>query len=281
MALQHPFALETLIQLSHVKTIRDALLSAEPRLLEDLLKVSTSASDAAKTATEASVAILQHQFLPTLQLPAAAGPFLVKLFERLIDHPSDEIAHAVYRALGAGSPLLDLIAPAKMTSFAEQVREAFKEVKGGEKDPLMLILIAILRRMQRWHETCVVERRDPAILVESSDTMARARHLEEMFHGKFGVTAAHFAIMQTVAACSQSLGFPPEEALERLHLVSDFFEQVDMDILKKVISRKPGLEAKLHEKVNATPLSPDIRLLVRLSLVNAATLTSAVFLRIR
>ena len=204
-----PYALEVISPLCQVRSLRDAVLEESPHILSHLLIRSLDNNEVAGLATEACVSLLGFTLPQAVPLPASAGTLLIRLFDRLSDHPNNTNAWPLFRVLdGAGAELISLVPRHRLIRFNDHVRNLLKKVKGGDKDALMLTLIAITAVT---YHSCSQSGQDVVVpATPSPDAPALSAHvdkLSELFTGSGARNTALYAVAQTIHACGQEVRY--------------------------------------------------------------------------
>lgn len=145
-----PYVVDVVARIATIKAMRDALLQAEPLLLNELLERCLKIQDSVPHISAACVSLLSFPLPQSMPLPSSTQAFFSRLFEASVQDPCVSTIEAVYYVLyGACEELVDILPRNSIKKLCDQLKEMMKGAKNVGDQPLNLYCLAIIARLNQ------------------------------------------------------------------------------------------------------------------------------------
>ncbi|KAI9715876.1 MAG: hypothetical protein M1812_005696 [Candelaria pacifica] len=259
-----PFALSILQRLSLIVDFRNAILSQQPLLLDDLLKKAIDPLNDTEQYLLPCVALLSAPLPHDMPYPASMPGFFLRAVEHAAQTPSATTIRPIYALLaGSCNGLLTILPSQTVARFQEQLIKVLKNLEDHSVNLLCLATFATIIKSQKESSLPTSEASSWISSPESgpsAENQPRFEPIRQFFTPKKAPKILNLVVLRVVYACSGSGNLTSAEALESVKLAKEIVDAVEPNLRDAWLQSNAALTRKMNEKVLKSSIAPDLRL---------------------
>lgn len=235
-------------RLSVAVALRNAFLTAQPLLLDQIIGAAVEGQGTRARYVSPAVALLKYELPSSIPLPATAQTLLVRLFDNAATCPERTTICVVHTILnGACRPLLGVLSADVLHQFEQQVFGILREATDIENQSLGLYCLSIMDTLLKG-ACAITPNRD-----WTPDAM------QSFFTGSKAHKTLQLVVLRVIWACKTGSNDASDEGQLCVKLANDLLQAVDARVRQEWCAKNAAMVRKLHEKSLLPGLSPHTR----------------------